>query len=89
MPEYKQLCNGGQDWVALKDKTIVYEPSELRQLNTLGWGHHDHRLKVLPFGAIRKIRDLRINHKKIKSSIQSRIKATQNGINNKNIVWIQ
>ena len=71
MPEYKQLYNGGQDWAALKDKTIVYEPRELRQLNTLGWAQHDHRLKVLPFGAIRKIRELRINHKKIKSSIQN------------------
>ena len=51
MPEYKQLYNGGQDLAALKDKTIVYEPSELRQLNTLGWAQHDHRLKVLPFGS--------------------------------------
>ena len=74
MQEYKQLCKGGHDWAALKDKTIVYEPSELRQLNTLGLGQHDHRLKVLPFGAIRKIRQLRINCKKIKSSIQNRIK---------------
>ena len=89
MPEYKQLYNGGQDQAVLKDKTIVYEPSELRQLNTLGWPQHDHRLKVLPFGAIRKISELRINCKKIKSSIQNRIKATPNGINNKNIVWIQ
>ena len=87
MPDYKQLQHGGQARVALKDKTIVYEPNELKQLNALG--HHDHRLKVLPFGAIRKIRELRINHEKIKSSIQDRIKATQKGINNKNIVWIQ
>ena len=56
MLEYKQLYNGGQDQTTLKDKTIVYEPSKLRQLNTLEWAQHDHRLKVLPFGAIRKIR---------------------------------
>ena len=44
-------------------RTIAYEPSELKQLNTLGWGQFMiMRLKVLPFGAIRKIRELRINH---------------------------
>ena len=50
MPEYKQPSNGGHDWATLKDKTIAYEPNELKQLNTLV--QHDQRLKVLPFGAI-------------------------------------
>ena len=46
-------------------------------------------LKCYPLEAIRKIRELRINCKKIKSSIENRTKATPNGINNKNIVGIQ
>ena len=45
--------------------------------------------KCYLLGAIRRIIELRINHKKIKSSIQNRIKTTPNGINNKNIVYIQ
>ena len=41
--------HGDQD--ALMPKTIAYEPSVLKNLNTAN--QHDYRLKILPFGAIK------------------------------------
>ena len=52
--------HGDQD--AFMPKTIAYEPSALMDLNTAN--HHDYRLKILPFGAIKTIRKLRINRKR-------------------------
>ena len=85
MPEYKHIQHGDQE--ALKGKTIAYEPSALKQLNAVV--EHDQRLRTLPFGAIRKIRELRLNHKKTKSSKHKRKIIRQTGINTKNIVQIQ
>ena len=57
MPDFQ---HGDQD--ALTPKTIAYEPSVLKNLNTAN--QHDNRLKILLFGAIKTIRKLRINHKR-------------------------
>ena len=85
MPDYKHIQLGDQQ--ALKDKTIACEPNTLRQLGLAV--QNDHRLKMLPFGAIKNIRKLRINRKKIKSNRHKRITFKQHRINPKNIVRIQ
>ena len=41
--------------------TIVYDPISLRLMESAV--HHDHRLKILPFDAIRTIRKLGLNAK--------------------------
>ena len=74
MPDFQ---HGDQD--TLMPKTIAYEPSVLKNLNTAN--QHDYRLKILPFGAIKTIRKLRINHKrKSKHKNRTRITFKQHGI---------
>ena len=46
---------------------------------------HNQGYKILPFGAIREIRSLKLNHKKIKNNKQHNI--MQKGVNPSN--WIQ
>ena len=53
----------GVNW-SLKDKSnnsLTYDPSVLKTIccNT----KHDQRYKILPFGAITRIRDLKINNR--------------------------
>ena len=85
MLDYKHNQHGDQD--TLKGKTIVYKPAALKQLGVVA--QHDHRLRTLPFGAIKIIRKLRLNCKKIKSKRHKRTRIQQHGINVKDIVWIQ
>ena len=66
MLDYQHEQHGDRD--ALKGKTVMYEPNVLRGLDTKH--QHDHRLKVLPFGAIKRIRELRLNCKKCKHKKQ-------------------
>ena len=48
----------------LSHKTIVYSANALKAIrNTC---QHDQRLKVMPFGAISKIKELKLNHKRRK-----------------------
>ena len=76
------------DQEALMPKTIAYEPSVLKDLNTAN--QHDYRLKILPFGAIKTIRKLRINHKrKSKHKKRTRIIRKQHGINCKNLTRVK
>ena len=51
--------------------------------------NHDYRLKTLSFGAVKRIRKLRLNHKKIKGTKQFRNVIKQHGINVKNITNIK
>ena len=47
----------------LNNKRIVYTASALREIRLL---QHDHRFKILPFGAIDNIRKFKLNNKPIK-----------------------
>ena len=90
MPEFQHgdmdFQYGDQD--ALTPKTVAYEPSVLKNLNTAG--QHDYRLKILPFGAIKTIRKLRINHKrKSKHKKWTRIRMIQHGINCKSLTKVK
>ena len=51
-------------------KTIAYSKEALRTI-----GHqvqHDQRLRILPFGTISAVRNLKLNHKPIKGKHQQR-----------------
>ena len=48
---------------------------------------HDQSYKILPFGAIRAIRSLKLNHKKVKNNKQHNI--MQTGVNPCNLIQIQ
>ena len=68
----------------------TYNANALKAIRTTC--QHDHRLKVLPFGAIRRIKELKLNRKrrrgrKIKQNI--RIPFIQNGCNLNNIITIK
>ena len=86
MPEFQHGDMDSQygDQDALTPKTIAYEPSVLKNLNTAN--QHDYRLKILPFEVIKTIKKLRINHKrKSKHKKRPRIISKQHGINCKNL----
>ena len=90
MPEFQHgnmdSQHGDQD--AHMPKTIAYEPSVLKNLNTAN--QHDYRLKILPFGAIKTIRKLRINHKrKSKHKGRTRTRMKQHGFNHKNLTKVK
>ena len=55
MPDYQH-----GDPYTLMPKT--YSAKELKAIRTMC--QHDQRLKILPFGAIRRIKELKLNHKK-------------------------
>ena len=57
MPDYQ---HGGDDSFALMPKT--YSAGVLRTIRTAS--QHDQRLKILPFGAIKRIKELKLNNKK-------------------------
>ena len=66
----------------LSCKTIAYSANALRAI----WDNHQHdqQFKVLPFGAVRKIRELRINCKPTKHN-NNRPGICQHGCNTKNL----
>ena len=57
MPDYE---HGGDDPYTLMPKT--YSERVLRTIRTTS--QHDQRLKILPFEAIRRIKELKLNHKR-------------------------
>ena len=67
--------------------TIHYEPIALRGIGDKL--HHDKRLCVLPFGAIKTIRDLRLNVKPGSCHYKTRIGFRQDGVNRENLVKIK
>ena len=72
----------------LNCKTIAYESNVLKAIRH-NCKHVEHA-KVLPFGAIRKIRELRINHNQIKmqSQPQDRTIIQQTGHNSANLRYL-
>ena len=50
---------------SLNNKRIVYTANALREIRLL---QHDHRFKILPFGAIDNIRKFKLNNKPIKNN---------------------
>ena len=59
MPDYQ---HGGVDPHTLMPKT--YSARVLRTIRAAS--QHDHRLKILPFGAIKRIKELKLNNKRRK-----------------------
>ena len=75
---------------SLKDKSnnsLTYDPSVLKTIcrNT----KHDQRYKILPFGAITRIRDLKINNRLSRKNAQPRIRHTPAGINYRNLIQVE
>ena len=75
---------------SLKDKPsncLRYDPSVLKTIchNT----RHDQRYKILPFGAITRIRELEINNRLSHKKVQPRIRHTPAGINYKNLIQVE
>ena len=86
MPDYQ---HGGvrTDPHALIPKT--YSAEVLRTIRATSL--HDHRLKILPFGAIKRIKELKLNNKKRKRRNRRRIRQPfkQYGCNYNNIISIK
>ena len=75
---------------SLKDKSnkgLTYDSSVLKTIcsNT----KHDQQYKILPFGAITRIRDLKINKRLSHKKTQPRIRHTQTGINYSNLIQVE
>ena len=74
---------------SLNNKPIVYGANALRHLG--GRLHHDHRLRILPFGAIDNIRKFKLNYKPIKNtkSIHNKYRGRNpRGSDHRNIVKV-
>ena len=88
MPDY-QHGGAGTDFhpPALIPKTYSAEVLRTIRANSL----HDHRLKILPFGAIKIIKELKLNNKKKKRRNRGRTKQPfkQYGCNYNNIISIK
>ena len=69
---------------SLNNKCIVYTANALRQIRLL---QHDHRFKILPFGAIDNIRKFKLNYKPIKNNKYHQ-GHHQDGSDHRNIVKI-
>ena len=88
MPDYQ---HGGAETdfhpPALIPKTYSAEVLRTIRANSL----HDHRLKILPFGAIKIIKELKLNNKKRKRRNRGRTKQPfkQHGCNYNNIISIK
>ena len=67
--------------------TLCYDPSVLKTIchNT----SHDQRYKILPFGAIARIRELKINDRPSRKKVLPRIRHTPTGINHKNLIQVE
>ena len=88
--EYNMRHNGSSANQSLKDKSsncLRYDPSVLKTIchNT----SHDQRYKILPFGAIARIRELKINNRLSRKKAQPRIRHTPAGINHKNLIQVE
>ena len=75
---------------SLKDKSnnsLTYDPSVLKTIcrNT----KHDQWYKILPFGAITRIRDLKINNRLSHKNARPRIRHTPAGINYRNLIQVE
>ena len=73
--------------IVLNNKCIEYQPNALWLMgNRL---QHDHRLKILPFGAINTIRQLKLNAKPIKNRLSTRLNLHQSGANRSYLINIK
>ena len=75
---------------SLKDKSnkgLTYDSSVLKTIcsNT----KHDQWYKILPFGAITRIRDLKINNRLSRKKTQPRIRHTPAGISYSNLIQVE
>ena len=64
---------------------LYYGPNELRAINDSN--NYDKRFKILPYGTIRKIRELQINRRRQKTSIKN--EPRQPGVNRNNLIHIR
>ena len=64
---------------------MYFEPNELRAINDCN--KHDKRFKILPYGTIRRIRELQINRRRQKASIKSELR--QPGVNHNNLIHMR
>ena len=88
--EYNMRHNDSSANQSLKDKSsncLCYDPSVLKTIchNT----SHDQRYKILPFGAIARIRELKISNRLSRKKAQPRIRHTPAGINYKNLTQVE
>ena len=69
------------------NNSLTYDPSVLKTIcrNT----KHDQWYKILPFGAITRIRDLKINNRLSRKNAQPRIRHTPAGINYRNLIQVE
>ena len=82
--------NNGQDNTPVhssRPHTIVYDPVTLREIGFRC--KHDKWLKILPFGAIRKIHELKINNKRICTNKGSKMQEHCNTPNTNNLINIK
>ena len=84
MPDYQ---HGGDDSFALMPK--MYSARVLRTIRTAS--QHDQRLKILPFGAIKRIKELKLNNKKRRwrNKRNTRVPFKQYGCNHNNLISIK
>ena len=90
----RQGCRGGRRRIQHRGPTksvyasgtqLYYEPNELRAINDCN--KHDKRFKILPYGTIRRIREIQINRRRQKTSIKS--EPRQPGVNHNNLIHIR
>ena len=84
MPDYQ---HGGDDPYTLMPKT--YSARVLRTIRTMS--QHDQRLKILPFGAIKRIKELKLNNKRRRrrNKRNTRVPFKQYGCNPNNLISIK
>ena len=68
-------------------KTIAYDTLTLKCIRDNM--QHDHRYKILPFGMVNMVRELGLNHKKIKNRKAARNSIKQNGLNWQNLINVK
>ena len=74
----------------LKDKPnkgLTYDSTALKTIHSNT--KHDQRYKILPFGAITRIRELKINNRLSHKKTQPRIRSTPAGINCSSLVQVE
>ena len=84
MPEYQ---HGGVDPCTLMPKT--YSARVLRTIKAMS--QHDQRLKIIPFGAIKRIKELKLNNKRRgrRNKRRTRVPFKQYGCNHNNLISIK
>ena len=83
--EHTSTCNIRHSW--LNNKTIHYKVHALRGIADRV--KHDNHLRILPFNAIRTIRELRLNIKPASRRKHNRIQMTQHGVKRSNLITIK